>query len=90
MKPDCLTPEQWSAAIAMSGTPIETLGRMGRGFLECGNCSRRDHLTSHAVKGYLSNGWPKCCAGTIAGGTMNYYANEAAHDRERLAKGGTR
>jgi hypothetical protein len=91
MKPDFLTPAQWDAVFKIQGwgKARRTLARrMGRGFLECRNCRKRQSLTTELVERYLSEGWPQCCAGTAGGGTMSYYASEAQFEKELLATGG--
>jgi hypothetical protein len=50
--------------------------RMGRGFLRCSNCHKVEELSLEKVEKYLREGWPKCCQGTYAGGTMGYYSEK--------------
>lgn len=73
MKPDFLTPTQWSGLLNMHS---DLARKFARGFLLCGNCGKREKLTARTAEGYLRHGWPICCEGTLCGGTMGYYADE--------------
>lgn len=91
MKLDYLSPQQWAGVLQLHnqtfGPQTDLVRRMGRGFLMCLNCKRREELTAAKVAGYFRDGWPHCCDGTIQGGTMNYYASEQKM-REELARAG--
>jgi hypothetical protein len=86
VKPDCLTPDQWTAILTICGRVDDarrTLARrMGRGLLHCNNCKRREGLTALLAGKYLREGWPACCEGTLAGGTMGYYSSEQQLQKE--------
>jgi hypothetical protein len=83
MKLDFLSPAQWSSLLNMHSDAARMLGR---GFIRCGNCARRENLTPRTAEQYLRQGWPICCEGTLQGGTMNYYASEE-NLRKELARG---
>jgi hypothetical protein len=83
MKLDFLSPEQWNALLSMHSGAARMLGR---GFIRCGNCERREDLTPRTAEEYLRDGWPECCPGTLKGGTMDYYASEE-NLRKELARG---
>lgn len=50
--------------------------RMGKGFMQCHNCTRIQDLTPELAEQYLQNGWPVCCPSTLHGGTMQYHRAE--------------
>lgn len=54
--------------------------RMGRGCLRCGNCGKEEQLSLEMVEKCLLEGWPKCCKGTLEGGTMGFFsAKDKSH-----------
>lgn len=88
MKLDYLSPAQWESVLQLHnqtfGPHTDLVRRMGRGFLLCLNCKRRENLTPAKVADYFREGWPHCCEGTLQGGTMNYYASEQNFQKEML------
>ena len=50
---------------------------MGEGYLLCANCKTEVKLDVTQVENYLREGWPKCCAGTLTGGTMRFFRRPA-------------
>lgn len=85
MKLDFLSPDQWKVILGLHSALAR---RLCRGFLACSNCHRREALTLQSTERYLRDGWPHCCEGTIAGGTMNYYASEKNFKKEQAAISG--
>jgi hypothetical protein len=50
---------------------------MGEGHLLCANCKIEVKLDVSQVENYLREGWPKCCVGTLTGGTMRFFRRPA-------------
>lgn len=81
MKLNLFTPAEWDHIINPNGRD-RFCHCMARGFLQCGNCSKRLDLTPSLFDQYLKTEFPICCEGTLKGGTMNYYRDEAQLKKE--------
>jgi hypothetical protein len=46
---------------------------MENGLLICENCGTEIKLDRVQVENYLREGFPKCCVGTLKGGTMGFF-----------------
>ena len=53
------------------------VARMAEGYILCANCQTEIKLDKTQVENYLRAGWPKCCVGTLKGGTMQFIRRSA-------------